>query len=86
MELSNSDIQEIEIAVPPGHRHLRTVIRLQNGEEIVLQEATVANLVRGFVTVKTDPQKVSVTMKGVELTERKQGFALWQLLERDDLA
>ncbi|MDX1765304.1 MAG: hypothetical protein R3231_13365, partial [bacterium] len=81
MELSNADIREVKISVPPGHRHLRTAIRLGNGDEIVLQEATVANLVRAYVTIKTHPQKVSVRLRGVELKERKEGFADWQLLE-----
>ncbi len=81
MELANSDIQEIEIRVPAGHHHLRTVLRLQNGEEFVLQEATVANLVRAFITVKTHPQRAAIRLRGVHLEERKEGFADWQLLE-----
>jgi hypothetical protein len=81
MELSNADIREIELTVPRGHHHLRSVIRLQSGEEIVLQEATVANLVRGYITVKTHPKKKSIRMRGTQLNERKKGFADWQLLE-----
>ncbi len=81
MELSNSDIREIEISVPAGHRHLRTVLRLQDGERIVLQEATVANLVRAFITVKTHPQCTAIRLRGVQLEEKKEGFADWQLLE-----
>lgn len=83
MDLSNADVREIEITVPRGHEHLRTAIRLQSGDEIVLQEATVANLVRGYILVKTHPQKKSVRLKGMDLTERKQGFAEWQLLEEE---
>jgi len=41
--------------LPPGHRHLRATIRLHSGEEIVLKEATLANLVRGYVGIKTHP-------------------------------
>ncbi len=83
--IANAEIREIELAVPVGHQHLRAVIRLQNGEVLVLQEATLANLVRAYVTVKTDPVKTSVTLTGrlVGCGERKEGFADWQLLERD---
>ena len=81
--LTNADIAEILLAPPPGHQHLRAVIRLHSGEEFVLQEATVANLVRAFVTVKTHPQKNSCRLIGREVVEGelKKGFAGWQLLE-----
>jgi len=81
--LANADIAEIVLAPPPGHQHLRATIRLQSGEEIVLQEATVANLVRAYVGIKTHPQKKSCRLVGRELTEdeRKDGFAVWQLVE-----
>lgn len=81
MELSNADIREVEMSVPPGHHHLRTRIRLESGEEIVLQEATVANLVRAYVTIKTHPQKEALRLRGTQLEEMKRGFADWQLLE-----
>ncbi|TNF09599.1 MAG: hypothetical protein EP323_00025 [Gammaproteobacteria bacterium] len=81
--LTNADIAEITIAPPPGHLHLRTTIKLRSGEEIVLQEATVANLVRAYVGIKTHPQKASCRLVVRELTkdEMKKGFAAWQLLE-----
>jgi len=81
--LANADIREIELSVPEGHQHLRTVIRLRSGEEIVLQEATVANLVRAYVGIKTHPSRTSCRLTGrsLEEKERKRGFAEWQLLE-----
>ena len=81
--LANADIVEIEVAPPAGHRHLRTTITLQDGRRIVLQEATVANLVRAYIDIKTHPQKEAVRLVGHEFTveERKEGFAGWQLLE-----
>ncbi len=83
--LANTDIAEILVATPPGHQHLRTTIKLQSGEEIVLQEATVANLVRAYVSIKTHPQKSSCRRLGTDLTnaERKAEYASWQLLEED---
>jgi len=81
--ITNVEIDEIELAVPPGHRHLRAIIRLQTGEELVLQEATVANLVRAYVSIKTHPVTAAVRLKGHRLaeSEKKEGFADWQLLE-----
>lgn len=81
--LANADIREIELAVPPGHRHLRAILRLAGGEELVLQEATVASLVRAYVSVKTHPTRTGIRLVGRSLTaeEVKEGFADWQLLE-----
>lgn len=81
--ITNADIAEIQIAPPPGHLHLRTTIKLKSGEEIVLQEAAVANLVRAYIGIKTHPQKTSCRLVGQELAkdEMKKGFAPWQLLE-----
>ncbi len=83
--LANADIAEIVLAPPPGHQHLRATIKLHSGEEIVLQEATVANLVRAYLGIKTHPRRKSCRLVGRELTEaeRKDGFATWQLLEEE---
>jgi len=83
--LANADIAEIVLAPPPGHQHLRATIRLHSGEEFVLQEATVANLVRAYVGIKTHPQRCGCRLLGRELLaeERKDGFAVWQLLEQE---
>lgn len=81
MDIRNEDIREMRIEVPEGHKHLRTTLSLQDGSELVLQEATVANLVRAYVTVKTHPQKSSILLKGTALSDKKPGFADWQLIE-----
>lgn len=83
--LANTDIESVEMEIPGGHRHLRTILRLRSGEELVLQEATVANLVRAYVTLKTHPQKEGVRLIGRTLAagEKKEEFADWQLLEED---
>lgn len=83
--LANADIEAIEMGVPAGHRHLRTVLRLSGGEELVLQEATVASLVRAYVSVKTHPQRLGVRLVGRRLAaaDKKEGFADWQLLEEE---
>ena len=83
--LANADIKEVVIAVPEGHKHLRTTLTLHSGEALVLQEATVANLVRAYLEIKTHPRRQSVRLVGRDLDagERKKGFAAWQLLEEE---
>lgn len=81
MIIRNEDVSEILMEIPEGHRHLRASLHLQDGSELVLQEATIANLVRAYVTVKTHPQKETITLKGTSLSDKKQGFADWQLIE-----
>ncbi len=43
--------------------------------------ATIANLVRAYIGVKTHPRKAGVRLSGMKLDERKEGYAAWQLLE-----
>jgi hypothetical protein len=84
--LANADIAELTLAPPPGHQHLRATITLHSGEEIILQEATVANLVRAYVGIKTHPDRKSCRLIGRKVTEAetKDGFASWQLLEEEN--
>lgn len=81
MIISNEDIKELIAEIPEGHNHLRTTIILEDGSEFTFQEATVANLVRAYITVKTHPALTRVRLKGRRLGERKEGYAEWQLLE-----
>jgi hypothetical protein len=83
--IATSEVVEIELSVPDGHRHLRTRICLAGGEELVLQEATVASLVRAYIALKTHPalQRQRLTGRLLPDDERKAGFAAWQLLESD---
>jgi hypothetical protein len=83
MVIHNEDIREITAEIPEGHKHLRTMIVLQDGTELVFQEASIANLVRAYITVKTHPTIKKVTLKGKRLTERKEGYAEWQLIEEE---
>jgi hypothetical protein len=81
MILRNEDIKELITEIPEGHKHMRTTIVLQDGTELVFQEATIANLVRAYITVKTHPTIKKVILKGKNLIERKDGYAEWQFLE-----
>lgn len=79
----NEDVASVVVEIPEGHRHLRTTVTLADGGSITFQEATVAALVRAYLTVKTDPVRTRVVLTGRRLPERKQGYAEWQLMEEE---
>lgn len=83
--LATNQVLALELAIPSGHLHLRAVLELSDGQELELQEATVAALVRAYVSIKTDPLRQQVRLVGRRLdpAEGKSGFAEWQLLETD---
>ena len=81
MNIPNEMVKQVLMEVPDGHNHIRTRIVLQDNSEIIFQEATVANIMRAYITIKTHPQKTSVRLTGRNLPDKKQGYADWQLLE-----
>ncbi len=81
MIIRNEDVSAVCMDIPDGHRHLRTTVVLQDGTELTFQEATVASIVRAYTTIKTDPRKASVKLKGQVIPVRKPGYAEWQLIE-----
>ncbi len=81
MLIRNEDIARVVAEIPAGHRHLRTTVVLADGTELVFQEATIANIVRAYIGVKTHPTTTKVVLQGGRLEERKEGYAEWQLLE-----
>ena len=81
MIIKNEDVARVTTEIPEGHRHIRTTIVLGDGTELVFQEATIANLVRSYIAVKTHPTAKRSVLRGVRLEERKRDFAEWQLLE-----
>ncbi len=83
MILRNVDVKEIIVEIPNGHKHLRTTITLSDGTELTFQEATIANLVRAYIGVKTHPQRKRLRLVGKYLESRKDGYAEWQLVEED---
>lgn len=80
--IRNRDIRRILIGVPKGHVHKRVIIELTNGL-IVLQEATVENLVRAFVEIEMHPYKRAIMLEGRPIEMRKEGYSRYQLLEAD---
>lgn len=80
LSLANRDIQQILMGTPSGHRHLRAILQTREGL-ILLNEATLANLVRAYITLKTHPELHVLKLKGLELEDRKPDFDRYQLLE-----
>jgi len=83
MIIRNEDIKEVIAEIPDGHTHIRTTIKLQDGNEFTLQEATVANIVRAYISIKTHPVTTRVVMNNRKLDKRKNGYAEWQLIESE---
>jgi hypothetical protein len=81
MNVANEEVAEVVVEIPQGHQHLRATIVLQNGREFTFQEATIANIVRAYIAVKTHPEITKVHLRGGKVPPKKEGFADWQLLE-----
>lgn len=81
--IRNQDIKRVLIGKPKGHKHLRTCIQLKNGINLVFQEATIANISRAYITLKTHPhiRAMELEMKTANLEKLKEGYAKHQLLE-----
>jgi hypothetical protein len=84
MHLRNEDIRELIAEIPDGHTHLRITLILHNGTEITFNEATAANFVRAYVSVKTHPLKTRARLVGRRIPGLKNGYADWQLIEEED--
>jgi hypothetical protein len=81
MNIRNEDIEELISEIPEEHKHLRTTLVLKDGRRITFQEATIANLVRAYITVKTHPLTNKIALKGKRLEPRKADYAEYQLIE-----
>ncbi len=80
MNIRNEEIKELIAEIPEGHVHIRTTLILKDGTEFTFQEATIANLLRAFITVKTHPVLKKVKLENKKLLNRKKGFDEWQLI------
>ncbi len=81
MIVANEDVKELIAEIPEGHKHLRTTIVLHDGTSFTFQEATIANLVRAYIAIKTHPRLTKMHLSGEKLDDRKDGYAAWQLTE-----
>lgn len=76
----NEDVGRVIAFIPEGHAHVRLVLELKD-QTVVLQEATVAAIVRAYVSVVTHPTRRAVELVRVKLAERKPTYAEHQLIE-----
>ncbi|MFQ5758082.1 MAG: hypothetical protein ACE5IF_00225 [Candidatus Bathyarchaeia archaeon] len=81
--IRNEDVEKVLIGAPKNHKHLRICMKLKNGTILVFQEATIANISRAYVTLKTHPsvQAQELRMKTLTEAQRKEGYATNQLIE-----
>lgn len=78
----NRDVVRVVGFIPRGHAHLRLVIELKD-QTIVLQEATIAAIVRAYVDILTHPTRKAVELVNTQFVKdvRKRGYAEYQLIE-----
>jgi len=71
------------IGIPKNHKHLRVCIEPKNGINLVFQEATIANISRVYVTLKTHPhvRAQELEMKAAKVEQLREGYTKHQLLE-----
>ncbi len=81
--IRNEDVERVLIGIPKKHKHLRLYMKLKDDTALIFQEATIANILRAYLTIKTHPtiRAQELEMHVLDKTSRKQGFALHQLLE-----
>ena len=79
--LRNRHVARVVVGIPEGHEHIRARIESDGGDVITLQEATLAALVRAYLSVSTHPQRKAVELRSMAVEQSKQGFAMHQLME-----
>jgi len=81
--IRNEDIEQVLIGVPEDHKHLRICVKLKNESTFIFQEATIANILRAYITIKTNPnvRAKELKMKALTAEQQKEGYAVHQLLE-----
>jgi hypothetical protein len=79
--LRNEDIAEVLVGIPVGHHHLRAIVKTTRGKTIIMNEATLANIVRAYIGIKTHPLTNGVRLIGGRITGQKKGYAAYQLIE-----
>lgn len=81
--IRNEAVGKVLMGVPKGHKHLRICMKLKDGTILIFQEATIANISRAYITLKTHPsiQAQELRMKTLIAEQRKEGYATHQLIE-----
>lgn len=80
----NEDVKEVLMGTPKNHKHLRICLKIRD-KTLIFQEATIANIVRAYVTIKTHPtvKALKLERKVLPEIEIKSGYANHQLIEVD---
>ncbi|MEM0094111.1 MAG: hypothetical protein QW753_07075 [Thermofilum sp.] len=76
----NEEVSRIVAFIPPGHTHVRLILELGD-QTLILQEATVAAIVRAYISITTHPLRRAVELAAAKPSARKPGYAEHQLLE-----
>ncbi len=78
----NEAVKRIIAFIPRGHLHTRLILELED-QAIILQEATVAAIVRAYASVALHPTRRATELASRRLPrgERKPLYAEHQLLE-----
>ncbi len=79
--LRNRHVARVVVGIPEGQEQIRARIESDGGDIITLQEATLAALVRAYLSVSTHPQRKAVELRSMAVEESKEGFAMHQLME-----
>ncbi|ADI31470.1 hypothetical protein [Staphylothermus hellenicus] len=81
----NEDVEEIIAAIPVNHYHVRFLIKFRD-QTILLQEATVAALLRAYAYTALHPFRKGIILrrKALGKKEKKPGYATHQLIEVAD--
>ena len=82
MMFRNEDVHRVLMGVPQEHRHIRTVLDARD-DVVILQEVTIASIVRAFITLKTHPTLCGIELVQRSYDERKEGYAKHQLVESE---
>ena len=78
----NEDVEKVIAFIPRGHMHVRILVEFKD-QVIVLQEASIAAILRAYVNICTHPYRKAIELvsKRVPKEARKVGYAEYQLLE-----
>ena len=81
--IRNEDIEQVLIGVPEDNKHLRICVKLKTKRVSIFQEATMTNILRAYITIKTDPtvQAKELGVKTLNAEQQKKDYAVHQLLE-----
>ncbi len=77
----NSCVERVVAFIPPGHRHVRFLVEFCDGLRVLLQEATVAGIVRAYAMTAIHPLSRCAELVSRRVEGAKPGFAEYQLIE-----